>query len=30
MDIPKNAALARIIAEDLAIGTDCQHWRETE
>ena len=30
MDIPKNAALARIIAEDLAIGTDCQHWRERE
>ena len=30
MDIPKNAALSRIIAEDLAIGTDCQHWRETE
>ena len=30
MDIPKNAALARIIVEDLAIGTDCQHWRERE
>ena len=30
MDIPKNAALSRIIAEDLGIDEAHQRWRETE
>ncbi len=30
MDIPKDAALARLIAEDLGIDEAHQRWRETE
>ena len=30
MDIPKNAALSRIIAADLGIDEAHQRWRETE
>ena len=30
MDIPKDAALARLIAEDLGIDEEHQNWRETE
>ena len=30
MDIPRDAALARLIAEDLGIDEDHQSWRETE